>query len=439
MITSVCRHHQSGKSIEEYCAEKNTFWDDCIPERRRHRTARGKEAMKQVAGKFAGIRFAVLLAVLAMVGTVSRAQDAKIASIHGHVNNAAGALVKDATVRITKEHFSDAKKANWAYTFPVDDNGDYKGTGIVPDTYVVVVFAQDQVIDYFQEQTFKTGEDKLLNFDMTRKEFIDKMTPEQKQQLEDYKKRTAEVQKGNTKIANLNAALKQARDDNKAGNYDAAAKSMTDATAQAPDQAILFITLGDAQLGQADVAMKAAKSAGKPNDPDVIQKYTEAAATYKKAVDLNAASKKPSPEAAADAYNQIGQAYGRIGDVKNASDAYDNAAKAEPARAGTYLLNEAVTLYNAGKVDDAAVAADKAIAADPNKADAYYIKGQSLIQKVTVDSKTNKVTAPPGCVDAYQHYLALVPEGGHSAEVKEVLTGIGEKIESNYKAPKKKS
>ena len=97
-----------------------------------------------------------------------------------------------------------------------------------------------------------------------------------------------------------------------------------------------------------------------------------------------------------------------------------------------------MTLYNAGKVDEAAVAADKAIAADPNKADAYYIKGQALIQKVTVDAKTNKITAPPGCVDAYQHYLSLVPEGGHSAEVKDVLTGIGEKIETNYKASKKK-
>ena len=234
--------------------------------------------------------------------------------------------------------------------------------------------------------------------------------------------------------------MKEARDDNKAGNYDASVKLMTDATGQAPTEAILWITLGDAQLGQADKATKEAKSAGKPSsDPALTQKYSDAAASYKKAVDLNAASKKPNPETAADAYNQMGQAYGRSGNAKDASEAYDNAAKMEPAKAGTYLLNEAVTLYNAGKMDDAAVAADKAIAADPNKADAYYIKGQALIQKVTVDSKTNKVTAPPGCVDAYQHYLSLVPEGGHATEVKEILTGIGEKVESNYKAGKKKS
>ena len=400
--------------------------------------------MKRIAGKFNGI--VVLLAVVAIMGvamhsSLAEAQDAsKVASIHGHVNNAAGQPIKGATVRLTTDHFSDVKQAKWTYTFPVDDNGDYKGTGIAPETYLVVVYAQDVVVDYFKDQVFKAGEDKDVAFDMTRKDFIDKMTPEQKTALEEYKKKIAAAQQGNAKIQNLNALLKQARDDNKAGNFDAAAKSMTDATVQAPTEAILWVTLGDAQLGQADAAAKAAKAAGKPaTDPDVAQKFSEAAASYKKAIDLNAASKKPSPETAAAAYNQMGQAYGRSGDAKDAADAYDNAAKADPPKAGMYLLNEAVTLYNAGKIDDSAVAADKAIAADPNSANAYYIKGQSLVQKASVDSKTQKVTVPPGCVDAYQHYLAIAPDGPHAAEVKEVLTGIGEKVESNYKASKKKS
>jgi hypothetical protein len=47
------------------------------------------------------------------------------------------------------------------------------------------------------------------------------------------------------------------------------------------------------------------------------------------------------------------------------------------------------------------------------------------------------VTAPPGCADAYQKYLELAPDGTHAAEVKEILTGIGEKVKSTYKAPKK--
>ena len=82
------------------------------------------------------------------------------------------------------------------------------------------------------------------------------------------------------------------------------------------------------------------------------------------------------------------------------------------------------------------MAADKAIAADPKRADAYYITGQSLIQKATVDPKTQKITAPPGTVDAYQTYLELAPDGPRADEVKGILTGIGETVKSSYKAGK---
>ena len=93
-----------------------------------------------------------------------------------------------------------------------------------------------------------------------------------------------------------------------------------------------------------------------------------------------------------------------------------------------YYFNEAATLFNAGDGEDAVAAADKAIAADPTKADAYYIKGQALIQKATVDPKTNKITAPPGCVEAYQKYLELQPTGPRADEVKGILQGIGATI-----------
>ncbi len=397
--------------------------------------------MNRMAVKLGGAVLMALagLAGAMMPGSAALAQEAaKVASIHGHVNNSVGAPIKGAQVRLTTDRSTDPKTVKWAYTFPVSDNGDYTGTGIAPNTYLVVVYVEEKSIDYFADQTFKAGEDKLINFDMARKEYIDKMTPEEKAALEAFKKKNAEVTASNAKIANLNNALKEARDDDKAGNYDAAAKLMSDATAQKPDEPILWLELGNAQLGVADTAAKAAKAAGTPStDPALLQKYADAAASYKKAVDLNEASKKPNPAAEAAAYNQMGQAYAQSGDTAKASEAYDHAAKAEPTRAGVYFLNEAIVLYKASKTDDAALAADKAIAADPTKADAYYIKGQSLIQKVTVDPKTQKPVAPPGCMDAYQKYLELEPDGPHATEVKEILTGMGEQIKSTYKAKKK--
>jgi tetratricopeptide (TPR) repeat protein len=232
--------------------------------------------------------------------------------------------------------------------------------------------------------------------------------------------------------------LTQARADIKAGNFDAATSAMQTATTAKPDEGILWITLGDAQLGGADAAAKAAKTAGtSPTDPAIVQKFNDAIASYKKGVDLNAASKKPNPDVAATAYNQLGQAQAKSGDTKAAADSYEMAAKAQPASAGMYYFNEAATLYNAGKLPEAGAAADKAIAADPKRADAYYIKGQALIPQATVDPKTQKIVAPPGCVEAYQQYLELAPDGPHAADVKGILEGIGAQVKSTYKAGKK--
>ncbi|WP_263383245.1 tetratricopeptide repeat protein [Granulicella arctica] len=388
-----------------------------------------------LGGSLAGALLAVMtVAVPARVF----AQDAAGASMHGHVQNAIGQPVTTGEIKLTTDRASDAKSRKYTYTFPLDATGNYKGTGIKPDNYVAIVFQQDKSLDFVDSVVFKAGDDKTVDFDMTRKEYIDKMTPEEKKALEEYKKKNADVTSANSKIANLNTLLTQARADNKAGNYDAAMTAMQQATTQKPDEGILWVTLGDAQLGSADAALKAAKAAGKPaSDPDVTAKFNDAITSYKKAIELNAASKKPSPDTAAAAENQMGQAYGKMGDSKNAADAYDTAAKALPANAGMYYFNEAATLYNAGKIDDAGAAADKAIAADPKRADAYYIKGQSLIPKASVDSKTQKITAPPGCVEAYQQYLELSPDGPHAQEVKDILTGIGAQVKSSYKAGKK--
>ena len=62
----------------------------------------------------------------------------------------------------------------------------------------------------------------------------------------------------------------------------------------------------------------------------------------------------------------------------------------------------------------------------------------TLIAKSTFDQKTNKLVPPPGCVDAYQKYLELAPDGAHAPAVKEVLASLGEKIDTSFKASKKK-
>ena len=380
----------------------------------------------------------VLCAVAMMAPAAMVAQDKLPGNIHGKVNNAIGQVIAKGEVKLTTDRTSESKDRKYQYTFPIDASGNYKGNGIAPGNYVAIVFQDNKSLDFIDSLVIASGDDKVVNFDMSRKEYIDKMTPEEKKALEEFKSKNAEATAANSKIANLNTLLLKARADTKAGNYDASIAAMTQATTQKPDEAILWITLGDAQLGSADAAAKAAKTAGKPGSPEVMQKYSDAATSYKKGIDLNAASKKPNAETAATAYNQLGTSLSKSGNLKEASDAYDAAAKANPASAGMYYFNEAATLYNAEKRDDAAVAADKAIAADPKRADAYYIKGQALIGKATLDAKTQKFSAPPGCMDAYQTYLELAPEGPHAEEIKGILAAFGETVRSSYKAGGKK-
>src|SRR5208283_2619988 len=292
---------------------------------------------------------------------------------------------------------ANASSRKWEYTLPVDSSGDYKGSGIKPATYLAAFYQGEVSPDFIANLSLTSGEDKTVDFDMSRKEYIDKMDPAQREQFGELKKQNAEIMAKNAKIENLNALLKQARADTAAGNYASAIKAMTDATAAKPDEPILWDTLGDAQLGEAVAADKAAKAA-KTTDPSIPDKLTAAVTSYQKALSLNAAAAKPSTDTAAVVNNQLGQALGRMGKTQDASDAYDAAAKADPKNAGKYYYNEAVTLYNSslatGKVDGVAEAADKAIAADPTRADAYYLKTQGLAPLIA-PTPDGKLVAPP--------------------------------------------
>jgi hypothetical protein len=65
----------------------------------------------------------------------------------------------------------------------------------------------------------------------------------------------------------------------------------------------------------------------------------------------------------------------------------------------------------------------------------YYLKGQGLIVKATVDA-AGKYVLPPGCAEAYQKYLELAPNGPYAGEVKGILAQSTQKVDNSYKAPK---
>jgi tetratricopeptide (TPR) repeat protein len=361
-------------------------------------------------------------------------------TIHGHVNNAAGLPITSGQVKLTLDKTAEQKDMKFKNTFDIDANGDFKGAGVVAGDYLAVVVVGTANVDY-QEVIFKPGDDKLVNFDMTRKEYMDKMSDADKKALEEYKKTASAAINTNKVIANLNNAMKQVQADlaSATPNYAEDVKTMQQATTQKADEPVLWFNLGAALVAQADSAAKAAKKAGTSwqSDGTTLQEYNDAIAAYKKGIELNAASKKPNPVDAASSWNSIGNTEAKLGKLPESQEAFDNAVKLNPASAGMVYGNQAAVLFNAGQGDAAALAADKAIAADPTRPDPYYIKAQALIAKATVD-KAGKIVAPPGCVDAYQKYLELAPNGPHAQDAKEILGSMGETVTTKYKAPGKK-
>jgi tetratricopeptide (TPR) repeat protein len=375
--------------------------------------------------------------------------------IHGQVTNPTGAPQNGGTISLVGVGLASGPGLKAATsdkgTISVDANGQYSAD-VAPGTYRLVYrtpgMAQDKEADHVESVKILQGQDVAQDIDMSRKEYVDALPPEQRKQLEDLRKHNSEALKANEVIKNLNADLKVVTQDIKDADGahatavstlgDKAAKADIDAkeaeiktakyteietlmqkdTAAKPDASILWAELGQAQAG--------------------LKKYDEATVTFKKVLDLESTSKKPTPAIQGLANSGLGEIYARTGKVQEANDAYDAAAKANPTQAGFYLKNEAVIYFQTNQGDAQVAAADKAIAIDPTQALLYYLKGNGLVQKTTMDPKTNKLVAPPGCMEAYQKYLQLAPDGPYAGEVKGILAGFNQTVDTTYKAPKKK-
>jgi tetratricopeptide (TPR) repeat protein len=359
---------------------------------------------------------AMLIAVSASLN--ASAQD-QTGSIHGHVQTPVGIPMTDGTIGLAATGDASGLK-NPKYSFKTDANGDYKGSGIAPGSYTIFLrqpdTPPDKVVDQFPEIKIAAGADTLQDFDLTRPAYMATLTPEQRKLIEETRAKNASALKENSVIKNLNASLAKAREDDKNKNYADADQLMTQATQAKPDAAILWFELGVAQNGEA--------------------KYPDAATSLQKAIDLDAASKKPSPDLQGEAGSALGEALARQKKVPEAQAAYDAAAKINPAGAGKYYQNEAILMYQTVKNMPATLdAANKGIAADPSRPIPYYFKGQALVQNATVD-KAGKIVLPPGCLEAYQKYLELAPDGQMAPEVKQMLESMGQTIKSSYKAKK---
>lgn len=406
--------------------------------------------MKRTISIWLGLLAFALLPALAQTPAA-----APTGKLHGHVTNPTGAPQSGGTVSLiltTRAASGPGLAAQTANkeVLNVDTNGDYKGD-VTPGIYSLIYrtpgMEQDKQADKLDNVKVTVGLDIAADFDMSRKEYVDALPAETRKQLEDMRKHNSEALKANALIKNLNADLKTVVQDIKdadgaraaaaqqlgasAARADIDAKEteiktakyteveslMTKDTQVKPTESILWAYLGEGQMG--------------------LKKYDDATTSFKKAIEVDAASKSPKPPVQGMANEGLGAIYARTGKVPEANAAYDAAAKIDPTKAAFYLKNEAVIFSQVGNSDAQSAAADEAIKADPSDALLYYLKGQALVSKATVDPKTQRIVLPPGCGEAYQKYLELAPTGPYAADVKGILDQAGQKVSSSYKAGKK--
>jgi tetratricopeptide (TPR) repeat protein len=339
------------------------------------------------------------------------AQGSRTAIVHGHANDVAGKAFKKGSIRLYNYNAPNFRLTQFLYRFAVDDQGDFHGTGIETGKYALEFYYDDKLVDYTIAD-LPGARDTSVSFDMRRKEFVDRLTPERKAANAKYVDEMAKLDAVRSLGVDLETKLKQSREKMQAGDYDGAILLMQSAVEAKPDEGLFWYTLGDAQSG--------------------AKKYGDAISSYSKAL-TSRVSIKSRTELAASAENNLGTALANSGKSEEATAAFDAAAKYDPAKAGRYYLNEAVVLRYLNKDDEAFIATDKVIAADPGAAEAYYIRGQVLVGRAVEDPVTHKVVAPPGCVEAYHKYLELEPGGKFALEVKEILAALGQPIETSHK------
>jgi tetratricopeptide (TPR) repeat protein len=376
--------------------------------------------------------------------------DRDIGWISGLVTGPTGAPQNGGTISLSTDGGVTLR-----YNITVSPKGDY--TGRVPlGEYTLVYRApgtpEGKVTDFIHSVVILAGKGTVQDVDMTRQEFLDRLSPEQQDALRHMKESNDKAAATNKMIASIDADLQTVnRDfadaanarataiqtlgstasasdvDSMAGDirvskYSDIESLLSNATAEMPNEADLWIDLGRAQLG--------------------LKNYLDAETSFKKALDLISQAGNPVPQAentdpqvansdphasnfaaqlAAAANAGLGEVYARTRMVDEANASIAEAVKADPAHAATYLSNLAVIFFQEKNVLAQIDAADEAIKANPQDAVLYFIKAQGLAVDAPIDPNTNKIKLSPECVVAFREYLGLAPAGEYAAQVTSIL------------------
>lgn len=360
----------------------------------------------------------------------SGAAFAQISAVEGDVKGADGQAVKGAEILIERKDMKGTYKGA-----KTDKKGHYIYNGLPLGNYKVSVLINGEVKDFVDGVRTKLGDPTDVSFDLSKAAAQAQAgapgaaaAPEVERGLskEEREKREKAKQANEAALAKnkaLNDAFNGGKEAMLAKNYDAAVDSFKKATEADAGQHVVWASLAEASVNQANAKTGADQQAA----------LDQALQAYQKAIEL-----KPDD---AGYHNNYALALAKGKKFAEAQAELQKAAQIDPPNAAKYYYNLGAVLVNTGQNDAAGEAFKKAIDTDPSYADAQFQYATVLSGKLST-SADGKVTAPPGMQEALQKYLELRPDGQYAEAAKAMLQMVGATIQTNYEnpnAPKKKA
>jgi tetratricopeptide (TPR) repeat protein len=370
------------------------------------------------------------LAVLLIgVMTMAAAAQLNLATIKGKATDDQGQPMAGAEIRM-----SEAETGR-KYTLKTDKNGGYQSIAIQPGKYKITLVKDNVEIFNLNNVTVSLANpENIIDFDMRKERALAAKSGAQ-QMTEAQRKEMEQVNKENLTVKDLNNLLAQARAAKDAGDTDTALSTIDKAITVDGNRDLLWYTKGDIQ---ATAAKKEADRAAKK------QKFTEAATSFGKAIELANASTDPKGKSLLGNHLEgQAKAFEGAGEPDKAATSYEAAAKfylsqtpPNNKQAAIEYFNMGAVYTNANKGDEAIKAFDRTLELDPEKAEAYFYKGSAMLAKGEL--KDGKLIAPEGTDEALNKYLELKPDGPLSADAKAMLGAIGSEVKTSYKAKRDK-
>ncbi len=392
------------------------------------------------------LRLSAMLSLLALSVATMSAQESSapdMGKIHGRVISPLGQPQKGGTVSLSTDGGESLM-----YNFPVSEDGTYAGEASLGE-YTLVYRAPDapegKITDYLQGVVVLAGKDVAQDIDMTRPQYMERLSPEQQQQIEAMRAATAASSAASSLVAGVNADLQVVNQGlQEASNARVTAIQTLGKDATAQDVDAKAEELADAKYTEIETLMSK-DAASDPSEPIVwielaraqtgLKNYLDAETNYKKALELESKAAPPDPQIMGAIQGGLGEVYARTLMVDQANAAFDAAVKADPADAGLYLQNQALIFFQTKNPTAQVDAADKAIKVDPTNAFLYYLKAQGLAVNAPFDPNADKLILSPECIAAFRKYLELAPNGPFADEVNTALERSEEKASSAAPAP----